>query len=406
MKVSSRRKALVLNRQVLARLNSIFISFTLVAVSCIFFLGITLHSSELRIPIHISSINGIVDGSRALSKKSFVRTKPIIAYVVSISSCGAKSLFDGAAVLHYSIQSTAKKSNRYDYQMYAIVHPDAEPCGRELEPLGYTIIVRDIPVALEEIQGEILRNRLPFNGCCGEKELIKLEAFTLTEHPIVVHMDIDTILMKPMDGIFDVMLGKPTNISDAGIMWEDKPLPEYIEAAFTKDYNVVAPKRRFKPVQGGLLLFRPSLSTYHDFQEILREGDFRNRTGWGGVVGPFYGAMTIQGILPFYYDYMHNGTKSLELNRCLHDSMSDNPRDKKTEGEVVKGHCRTGGDECEDCRARPMEDIHTFHFTCCQKPWWCLQLVRQGKADNYTTHVLAVVILCVANALFPRITTI
>jgi hypothetical protein len=181
-------------------------------------------------------------------------------------------------------------------------------------------------------------------------------------------MDVDIILMKPMDAIFDVMLGKTTNLTNVGVMWEDRPLPTYIEAAFTKDYNVVHPKRLYKPVQGGMLLLRPSLSTYRDFQEILREGDFRNRSGWGGVVGPFYGAMTIQGILPYYYDYLHQGNKSLELNRCLHDSMADNPTTMETKGEVVLGKCRTGQTECEDCRARPMEDIVSFHFTCCQKP--------------------------------------
>jgi hypothetical protein len=27
--------------------------------------------------------------------------------------------------------------------------------------------------------------------------------------------------------------------------------------------------------------------------------------------------------------------------------------------------------KCEDCRARPFEEIVTFHFTICLKPWMC-----------------------------------
>jgi hypothetical protein len=252
--------------------------------------------------------------------------------------------------------------------MYALVHPSAESCGRKLESLGYKIILRDVPVKLEEIQGEALRSKIQDNGCCGEKELVKLEAFTLTQHPIVVHMDIDTIMLKPFDNLFDLMLGKTTNTSRVGLMWPEKHVPEFIEAAFTRDYNIAPPKRKYKPIQGGLLIFRPSMTTYRDFQAILRKGDFRDGKGWGGVVGPFYGSMTIQGILPYYYEYLKNGTKSVELNRCLYNQMADNPRNKKTTGEEVNGKCRTGQLECEDCRTRPLEDILSFHFTVCQKP--------------------------------------
>jgi hypothetical protein len=35
---------------------------------------------------------------------------------------------------------------------------------------------------------------------------------------------------------------------------------------------------------------------------------------------------------------------------------------------------RTGAlQKCEDCRARPFEEIVTFHYTICLKPWMCLR---------------------------------
>lgn len=33
---------------------------------------------------------------------------------------------------------------------------------------------------------------------------------------------------------------------------------------------------------------------------------------------------------------------------------------------------RLKSQKCEDCRIRPLEEIVTFHYTVCQKPWHCL----------------------------------
>jgi hypothetical protein len=288
--------------------------------------------------------------------------------------------------------------------MYAIVHPDAVACGEPLTGLGYKVLIRNTPVAVKDIQGDFLRNNIEKNGyvyvcmfvsvcmywhmdcivipissnltpchhsCCGEKELIKIEAYTLIEHPIVVHMDLDTLVLKPMDAIFDHMMGSGNELTDK--MWKEEATPEIMNAYFTRDYNMVPPDTKYKPVQGGFLVLRPSMSVYQEFVEIIRVGDFRQGRGWGGKVGPFYGSMTFQGIIPYYYDYLHPGT-ALELNRCVYNQMCDNPRDQRTVDNIVHGNCRTGqpNENCEDCRERPLEDVFTSHFTLCQKPWGCL----------------------------------
>lgn len=79
------------------------------------------------------------------------------------------------------------------------------------------------------------------NGCCGEKELVKLEAYTLTDHPVVVHMDLDVVVLKPMDALFDVMLDSTTDrdTSKVPIMWPDLPLPEKVNAFFTRDCKLM-----------------------------------------------------------------------------------------------------------------------------------------------------------------------
>ena len=129
--------------------------------------------------------------------------------------------------------------------------------------------------------------------------------------------------------------------------------------------------RKYKPVQGGFLVLRPSMDVYNEFVSIIKEGDFRAKGGWGGLVGPFHGSMTFQGIIPYYYDALHPG-QAVELNRCVYNQMADNPRDGKTLNDILHGNCRTGQTDCEDWRSRPIDDLVTAHFTLCQKPWLCL----------------------------------
>jgi hypothetical protein len=58
--------------------------------------------------------------------------KITIAYATSITAYDPKQtstqLIDRAAVLHQSIRLAAQKSPKYDYHMYAFVHPDASGC--------------------------------------------------------------------------------------------------------------------------------------------------------------------------------------------------------------------------------------------------------------------------------------
>eukprot|EP00977_Amphora_coffeiformis_P009226 scaffold2102_cov161-Amphora_coffeaeformis.AAC.10 len=264
------------------------------------------------------------------------------------------------------------KTNKYGYLMYAIVHPTALPCAKPLEQLGFTILQRDVFVRVADIEGEFLRTKIESNGCCGEKELIKLEAYTLTQHPVVVHLDLDVLVLQALDELYDFMLASPAPPTPlASFQWPDQPIPNTINAFFTMDYNMVRPSAKYKPVQGGFLVLRPNQAVYEEFRQIVRKGDFREGKGWGGVVGPFYGSMTFQGLIPYYYNYLHPG-QSVELNRCIYNQMCDNPRDGKTVNDVVSGNCRTGADDCEDCRSRSVEEVVTTHYTLCQKPWWCI----------------------------------
>lgn len=310
----------------------------------------------------------IVGGWRRAQKGGL----PVIPFVVSMTNCGEDPFMEGAAVLKYSIHKASVHGNmggRYDYKMVAIHHPDATECAKSLEDLGYELIERPTPVKVEEIQGEFLKERIESNGCCGSKELIKLEAYTLTDYPVVVHLDMDFLLLKPIDTLFDVMLDESSDLSkytnSLDLMWPNQRMPEKVNAFFTRDFGMVKFNRKYKPVQGGFLVVRPDMAVYNELVGLVKKGDFDKDSGWGGVVGKFYGSMTIQGLLPYYYDVLHPG-QSVDLNRCIHDQMADDPRDDR------QGKCNTGEDECEDCRVRPVGDLVSVHFTNCLKPWHCV----------------------------------
>ena len=312
--------------------------------------------------------------------------KSDVGYVVSLTGCpkGADDpLVDGAAVLKHSIHMNSHANpdsgSRYGYKMYSIVHPDAIDCAGPLADIGYELLIRDVPVPVDEIQGNFLRTKVVDNGCCGEKEYIKLHAYTILEHPVVVHLDLDTIVMKPMDDLFDVILRdldeQPNALEDIEkrlpIMF-DKTLPPKVDAFFTRDYNMVKAGKKHVGVQGGFLVIRTGMEPFHEYKEIIREGNFVEGKGWGGLgFGPFYGSLTFQGIVPYFYDALHPNT-AVELNRCYYNTMADNPRDQRTVNDKVSGNCRDGRDDCEDCREIDVAEIYTAHFTLCQKPWSCL----------------------------------
>ena len=334
--------------------------------------------------IHVS---GLIGHNRRDEEDSKYNSKATIGYAITVSGCpkgdasrgdfGA-GITDGAAVLLHSIHMNSirspKSGSRYDYKMYALVHPEAEHCARPtLEPLGYKILIRDVPVQLQNIEGEYLRERVPNNGCCGEKEFVKLHAYNIVDHPAVVHLDLDTLVLKPMDNLFDVIIdGSPTDGGNGGvevafgdpiISSDADASTKRIDAFFTRDYNMAHKGMKHVGVQGGFLVLRPSMLAFAEFTSIIRKGDFRASGGWGGLgFGPFYGSMTFQGIIPYFYDHLHPGT-GVELNSCIYNNMADNPRDKPTRNDIVSGNCRNGynrpdmNDQCEDCRSRAYEDV-------------------------------------------------
>jgi hypothetical protein len=330
--------------------------------------------------IHASTITGYSD--RASDERTRAHTgsqrtaKAVIAYAVSITACNnPRDLKDGAAVLKHSIHLSSirnpNSTSKYDYHLVAFIHPNATRCESTLERLGYQIDIRDTPVDVTQIKNNSdMVRRVIKSGCCGEKEFLKLYSFTLLDYPVVVHLDLDTAILRPLDDLFDVML-LPANATKhiPAAMWTTN-VTHPVNAFFTRDYPMINPGRKgVKTIgmQGGFFVVRPDLSVFDEFCSIIMSGQFYPGPGWGGPklrYGGYFGAAQIQGLVPYFYGHFHPNT-SIELNRCNYNQMADPPLDKK------KGVCLTGEENCQDCRDTDVPDIYSVHYTLCQKPWWC-----------------------------------
>jgi hypothetical protein len=316
-----------------------------------------------------------------------------IAYAVSVTSCNKPQLvMDGASVLQHSIHINSirnpKSGSRYDYDMIAFVHTEATSCIQILRDLQYKIFLKKVPIQIDQIRGNY-RRWANTTGCCGDKEWLKLYAYTMTKYPIVVHLDLDCLILKPMDDLFDAMIFPTVENHDAWItarqripaMWiKSDELPNKIDAFFTRDYGMIQMPGRRKPhqigVQGGFLVVRPNMTDFKQYIEIILEGNYTETQGWGEGLkyGGYYGAGTIQGLAAMFYSHLHP-ERAVELNRCIYNNMADAPYPKKYDtkqfSHMKPYPCISLQEVCEDCRKTPIDDIASIHLTNCLKPWHC-----------------------------------
>jgi hypothetical protein len=327
-----------------------------------------------------------------------------VAYAISLIKCGDKQstpegLTDAALVLRHSVHLQSRRNpssgSKYDYKMYALVHPQAQNCSRVLQDVGFTIVTVPPPLQPSDIRDEYLKENIHKEWCCGHGEFIKLHAFLLPE-PIVVHVDIDFAFFKPMDDLYDALLYDASSpigqaarsripMEKTGTNDETPAIPHEIQAFVTRDWPQVRPGR-LPGYQAGFLVARRNPQVHEEIVRVIREANYTPGygydCGWGGLgYGVFVGAMAMQGIMAYYYDVIRPNT-AVELNQCRFNWMgmdvrynaqpNFNPRHPK------RGECRNNGDYCEDCRKTPVEQIYNVHYTQCRKPWNCISVGYPG----------------------------
>lgn len=147
-----------------------------------------------------------------------------IAHAVSFLNCGyslTEKYKDALLVLRHSIHQqswhattaggSGSRRSQYSYQMYAFINndPDAK-CAHYadwIRRMGYIPLLLPNPVTLSHINNTWFRTQIDKTGVAGSSELIKLYLYTLTQHPIVCHWDLDVIIKVRLWFMFFVSFG-------------------------------------------------------------------------------------------------------------------------------------------------------------------------------------------------------
>jgi alpha-N-acetylglucosamine transferase len=356
--------------------------------------------------------------------KGTIVTATTVAHVVSLIKCTKKSsvtgFLDAAAVLrhsihHQSVHSTttgnsSSTRSKYSYQMFAIVHDTCQDDGTvtTLSQLGYRVLIRPSPVLLDDIQPGWYRDHVEMENCCGSAEFIKLYSYTLTEYPITVHWDLDVALLQPMDDLFDAILFDKNSFRGRqarrklDLQHPHRPLPDRIDAFFTRDITSAQPWEIRQGVQGGFLVARPNQQHFDRYIEFIKRGNYTsggrgNDKGWDGLgYGGFQGAMAYQGVVAYFYDQIVPHT-AVELDVCIWNQVVADVIWRGPNGMDHLGECReypiSPGvpmkdntpemGRCKDCRILPIDQVKSVHYTACKKPWECtLPYPRKPKQKN------------------------
>jgi hypothetical protein len=355
---------------------------------------------------------------------------PVIGYFVSITKCGGKKisreLFDAASVLKRSIEHNSYPFNqkaRYRSSINVFVSvrdPQNRQCIEELDAIGYTILPRDSPVNSSEIGGNgFLRKVIDSDGCCGTAELMKLYIYEMEEYLVAVHLDFDSLVLQPLDELFDVIAYPPDTPKGKEARNRLVPLvaPTYkyskslesatINAFYTRDYYGLKKAKDAKAVglQGGFLVVRPNRSVLGQIISMIKSGNYKQgrnsaKSGWfgSGYGQHIYGSMTIQGFMAYYFSHVDQ-KRSVELHRCKFNQIADNPRFtvgwrkprptpiNSSAAGFQDGSCRDTRPNCDDvqCQTWPLEDTRLIHFTGgCRLPWYCDKF-DQGQFLNAET---------------------
>jgi hypothetical protein len=350
----------------------------------------------------------------------------VVAHVVSLIKCKKKGsvtgFLDAAAILRHSIHknSVHAGTSKYSYKMYAIVHENCKEHTHALDRLGYTSLLKPSPVKLDEIAPGWYRDHVESENCCGSAEFIKLHAYTLLEHPVTVHWDMDVAIFQPLDDLFDSIIyphdspeGQRAR-SRLDVQHPERKLPDRIDAFLTRDITSARPWERRQGVQGGFLVSRPSMSHYQSYINFIKQGNYTkgrgDDKGWDGMgYGGFQGAMAYQGAVAYFYDQLAPNT-AVELNICIWNQVVadviwrgpsamehfNQCREYPSDGVSFEENTPANG-KCFDCRILPVDQVKSAHYTACKKPWECTipnPRTPRNKADVPRLQALTNITTC------------
>ncbi len=254
------------------------------------------------------------------------RPKANIVYAIAVTECPQDMhVLYGASVLAESIKNMSFRRNvnaTYDYSLYAFVHDDARTCNAPLYSLGYNVLNGKSP--LDEV----------------DKEYIKIYALSLSNHEIVVTLEVDTLLLQPLDELFDFMLEGTIGTELAQNQdFDPKINPDRIFFVSTRTVN--------RLVDHSFFIARTSTDAFPKALERMKA----------------YPGKSFDDFLNHVY-----GKDHLELNNCVYNTyVSASPVDLD---DPKSNHV------CDDV---PFEKVKFAHFSSCGAPWDCEEVKKNSE---------------------------
>lgn len=363
--------------------------------------------------------------------------KGTVAYVLPVTSCfpstyneeSSSSLYttnqpkDGAsfrdfaimlrAMIHAQSYRNSASGSVYDYKMHAMLHPHAKKCrdandlftvrtmnDRDenaaeegttttgnwkngvvdrsvvLQDLGYQVSIQYPPIDPSDIQGsDYLRTYLSTNTD-EMNDLIRLYAYELEEYDAVVLVDYDTLILRPIDEVIDLIMESGVENQDDVVDQGDRTNDGGIDAVFSWEHipSLVNSNARASVINLSFFALRPSKLTFAQLVRSYLTSAFSEGRGWGSIGrGSFPGWMTTQGFLTYYYDEVANAAK-VEVNRC---SFGNSGEEGNVNNSILitnegKVDCFGGSDgQCKDCSKSNVEDVVVADLSYCRAPWEC-----------------------------------
>jgi hypothetical protein len=147
----------------------------------------------------------------------------------------------------------------------------------------------------------------------------------LTQHPVVVLMDMDMLVLKNLDDLLDVVArgNSPADLAKIGPHLQQQSSKKNrtrgsssntlgsvvtggdVWLLYVSDYYLAGMNAEMFPSQGGFAVLRPNRTIYDEIRQIVLRGNFDDASGWihrsGASTGIFWGATTFQGLLPYYF---------------------------------------------------------------------------------------------------------
>ena len=252
---------------------------------------------------------------------------------------------DAAAVLLRSAER--KRGGQHNITYLALITPEVDDkWAKVIEKVGYTTKRIKVPINASVIRNPTVAASINKDGKLGINEMVKIEPLSFAEYDWVLMVDSDFIVHGSFDKLFD------DSNAHVALQWTAGGVATEL-------------------VNGGFLLFNPqakdAIKHRNAVLDILLEGEYDRSTGWrhSGVGKGTFGGQTIQGLLPYYFLHVMNGTASAELDRCKYNNMV----------------------QIQRCKEYPVEDVTSNHFTGdCTKPWACFAAKTRGLKTATSIH--------------------